>query len=64
MKQRVAKCTAIVLAATVVCNGVLPADMQAAKKPQLVTKQCQVEVGKTTKLSTKNVEKNNKFTFR
>ena len=27
MKQRVAKCTAMVLAATVVCSGVLPADM-------------------------------------
>ena len=64
MKEMVAKCTAMVLAATVVCNGVLPADMQAAKKPRLVTKQCQVEVGKTVKLSTKNVAKNTKVMFR
>ena len=64
MKQRVAKCTAMVLAATVVCSGVLPADMQAAKKPSLTTKQCQVTVGKTVKLNTKNVAKKTKVTFR
>lgn len=61
MKQRVAKCTAMVLAATVVCSGVLPADMQAAKKPSLTTKQCQVTVGKTVKLNTKNVAKKQKL---
>lgn len=64
MKERVAKCTAMVLAATVVCSGVLPADMQAAKKPSLTTKQCQVTVGKTVKLNTKNVAKKTKVTFR
>lgn len=64
MQQRTVKCTALVLAATVMCSGVLPAEGQAAKKPKLVTKQCQVTVGKTTKLTAKNVAKNTKVTFR